>query len=262
MNQGPRFEIAHPRAPKIVEDNNETRKVSRSSRAAQRALVDATSLASEVTVELMPTAHDTSIKPLQGSAYTLRRLQEERCDVLTPTGYTPSKPQDAVLPLKTHPNLALSMEPPSVPPASSATPMIFAGSRGFSRSEAGLPWSSASQSLGAASTRSAAPASVQWNGFRSEYESHFKPPKGGLERVLNHERLVLEGQTRGFSIPELQQTSPRMLFGGRSSSAFQHSPRGSLLELGGGESYRDNSTRNNIIWQSQPLPAAVFSPRF
>lgn len=156
--------------------------------------------------------------------------------------FVPTRPKESILPLKTHPALALSADPPPVPLAGVASPVVIAGNRGFSRSDAGLPWSTSAQSIVGPPVRTGG----AWTPFRSEYTSRFGAHSDGLERVLNHQRNVLEGRSsRGFRLPAVGY-APSV-----QHASFQYSPRGVLLEPG---SFRDNGIRNTGVWQERGMP--------
>lgn len=175
--------------------------------------------------------------------HTLRKLQEQRSDVLTPTGFKPHVPMGSPVPLKSHPALQLAVEPPPTPLALPASPVLAASCRGFSRSAAGLPWSTSAQSIGGSPPR---PGDSDWTPFCTEYTQRFRAQFSGQERLLNHQRIVLEGQTRDFRLPVVERPG-RTLFG--QSTAFSNSPRGLRLD-DSGASYRDSVTRNGVIWHS------------
>lgn len=176
---------------------------------------------------------------IHGTTRVLRKLQEERGDVLPPTGFAPQKPSSYLgspFPLKTQPALSLAVEPPSVPVAKPASPVLAASLRGFSRSSAGLPWSTSDCAVVGPPPR---PGDTGWTPFCSEYTQRFRAHSSGLERVLNHQRIVLEGQARDFRLPV------RTPFG--QGAAFSNSPRGVQLD-DSGASYRDSVVRNGVVW--------------
>ena len=147
--------------------------------------------------------------------------------------YDPKQPQPSPFPLKSFPALALANEPPTVPLAAPASPVVAASARGFSRSAAGLPWANS-----ASSVSSPQPSKAGWSPFTTESASRFRPHTDGRERLLNHQRLVLEGQPQVFSLPTVEHVAPpsRRAF----ANAFQSSPRGVALE----GSFRDSVSKS------------------
>ena len=152
--------------------------------------------------------------------------------MLTPSGFKSTQPRFSPMPLKSHPGLALSVHPPAVPPAGASSPVIVAAARGFSRSAAGLPWTTSAQSIRPPPGPGGQIVNGErWSPFRSEYSSRFAPHADGLERVLNHQRLVLEGGPRIFRLPVVEQPTIREPFG--LNGAFQSSPRGQYVDRAG-----------------------------
>ena len=181
----------------------------------------------------MSSAASSSGASIHATTHFLRKLQEERADVLTPSAYDPRQPQPSPFPLKSFPALALANEPPTVPLAAPASPVVAASARGFSRSAAGLPWANS-----ASSVSSPQPSKAGWSPFTTESASRFRPHTDGRERLLNHQRLVLEGQPQVFSLPTVEHVAPpsRRAF----ANAFQSSPRGVALE----GSFRDSVSKS------------------
>ena len=115
---------------------------------------------------------------LNGTTYTLRMLSEERAEVLLPRSiFRPDTPLASPLPLKSRPGLALSPNPPSVPPVRPASPVTLASSLGYARSLGGLPWSSGAQNLsGPYAVIGSNPQRVGWNPWATEHQRAFYRP--------------------------------------------------------------------------------------
>ena len=123
------------------------------------------------------------------------------------------------------------------------SPVNLAASRGFSRSEAGLSWEANAISL----TSPNAPMQAKWSPFRSEYTQRFAAYDSKLARVLNHERLVLEGGSQRLppSSASLNERPISRPFGTARFGGDSQVLQGTKLEW---TSYPDNNIRNVSIW--------------
>ena len=181
---------------------------------------------------------------INGATHRLRQLQEERDEIHLPSGFVPGAPHESHNPLKSHPGLALSPNPPPVPEPGPISPVNLAGTRGFSRSGAGLSWEHTSLSLSSPADSSL--LQPKWSPFRTEYMQKFSAHQAPRARLLNHARIKLEGAS-SFKMPSVDGFRPfSQPFGnariGGDSAAFQASPRGQAL----GQSYPDNTVRNSF----------------
>ena len=134
-----------------------------------------------------------------------RMLQEERAAVVSPRAFDPLTPLRKPLLLKSYPGLAMSPEPPEVPPPGPISPVKLASSNGYSRSFAGLPWETGSMSIRTCAEEAAEEAEAedekkseapQWTPFRTTYAQSYASSSWDHTRVLNHERLRLGADTR------------------------------------------------------------------
>lgn len=113
------------------------------------------------------------------------------------------------------------------------SPVRIAASNGYSRSQAGNPWGTASVSLTEAQTATQAStltASPSWGNllFRSTYSSSFAPHSRDQARLLNHQRLDLSRSASRIELPGRSATSlenslerlPSQPFGGLSTAVW------------------------------------------
>ena len=118
-------------------------------------------------------------------------------------------------------------------PAMQLSPVRIAASNGYSRSQAGNPWGTASVSLTEAQTATQAStltASPSWGNllFRSTYSSSFAPHSRDQARLLNHQRLDLSRSASRIELPGRSATSlenslerlPSQPFGGLSTAVW------------------------------------------
>jgi hypothetical protein len=189
------------------------------------------------------TLHGSSLfsegSSIHETTYRHRMLQEERSVVVSPRAFNPAAPLRKPLMLKSHPGLAMSPEPPEVPPPGPISPTAtsLVASNGYSRSFAGLPWETGSRSINNISAKeededcvsldnetTSKPEAPQWTPYRTTYSQSFASHDWDHTRVLNHERLRLEGDQRpttsrtATATPSYQPPSPRhpgLPFGGR-----------------------------------------------
>lgn len=139
------------------------------------------------------------------------------------------------------PDIGTSFNPPgasrALPSGINARVVVHhAAARSFSRSSAGLPWSSSRDQL-LNDPRPITPIAPTFRSltYKSSYNSHYRPPMSAavLPTVYNHHRVPYTGGAPGLGSHKLMQLPDRR-------SPFSASPRSHPLDFG--NTYFDNVT--------------------